>query len=405
LREKNVKVSRKWAAALIAPAIVAGGSLVVALPAAAVDLPDLTAQELLLLMDGDVTGFSGTVVKTSDLGLPVMELSSMVSQDDVDDMAERMPEGFEDLVPQLIDQNAVTQLVELAAGTHTMRVYASELGVRVQIMDPLSQRDLLVTKDTFWAYDADKAYALTGSADQDIAASLEASLLRWSQTLASPEDMVNALLEEAATSSSVTVGEDHRVAGRTAYQLIVEPTSSVSLIDSVVVSIDSETGMALDLKVYATSSSDVAVSVGFESIRFETPDASLFSFTPPPGTNVEVAEVPEELVTIAREYQSAEPTEETFESLKADLMELGGTNEFPQGVLMGEDWESVVQLEALPADFPIELLDTELFADLMVQVPGGRVFSTPVVNILLTDSGEVFAGAVTISHLVKIAAG
>ena len=76
-----MKFSSKWAAAFVAPAVVAGGSLVMALPAAAVDLPDVTPKELLMLMDGDVTGFSGTVTKTSDIGLPVMELSSMMSQD------------------------------------------------------------------------------------------------------------------------------------------------------------------------------------------------------------------------------------------------------------------------------------------------------------------------------------
>ena len=106
-----MKFSSKWAAAFVAPAVVAGGSLVMALPAAAVDLPDVTPKELLMLMEGDVTGFSGTVTKTSDIGLPVMELSSMMSQDAVDDMAEKMPEGFEDFVPQLIEQNSITQLV------------------------------------------------------------------------------------------------------------------------------------------------------------------------------------------------------------------------------------------------------------------------------------------------------
>jgi outer membrane lipoprotein-sorting protein len=404
-REIIVKLSRKWMAAFVAPAVVVGGSLVVALPATAVNLPDLTPKELLMLMDGDVTGFSGTVIKTSDIGLPVMELSSMMSQDDVDRMAERMPEGFEDLVPQLIDQNAFTQLVELAAGKHTMRVYASELGVRVQILDPLSQRDLLLTKDSFWAYDAGKAYALTGNIDQELASSYGASLMQWSTNLATPEEMVDALLAEVGDSSSLRVGADHWVAGRTAYQLVVEPTSEVSLIDSVVISVDSETGLALDLKVYAGSSADVAVSVGFDSISFEIPDSSLFSFTPPPGTTVEVATAPEELLAIARKYQGEEPTEETAEALKADLIELGGSEDLPAASVSGEAWESVAYMESLPADFPTALLDTELFADLMVTVSGGRVFSTPVVNILITDSGEVYAGAVSIDYLVKIAAG
>jgi hypothetical protein len=72
---------------------------------------------------------------------------------------------------------------------------------------------------------------------------------------------------------------------------------------------------------------------------------------------------------------------------------------------MGEAWESVTVMESLPVDFPRELLSTELFADLMIAVEGGTVFSTPLVNILLTDAGKVYAGAVTLDHLVEIAAG
>jgi len=400
-----VKFSRKWTAAIVAPALVAGGSLVMALPAAAVDLPDVTPAELLMLMEGDVTGFSGTVIKTSDLGLPVMELSSMMSQDAVDDMAEKMPEGFEDFVPQLIEQNSFTQLVELAAGTHTMRVYASELGLRVQIMDQMSQRDLLVTQSEFWTYDAGKALAVTGTFDPQSVSSLESSLLEWRQGLASPEELVDSLLAEVGSTSTLSVGQDHRAAGRTAYQLVVEPQSEVSMIDSIEVSIDSETGMALDVKVFSRTRAEVALHVGFESIQFEIPDAALFSFTPPPGTTVEVWETPEPLIAIAQKYEGAEPTEANFEALKADLALLSDTEDVPATTVIGEAWESVTVMESLPVDFPRELLSTELFADLMIAVEGGTVFSTPLVNILLTDAGKVYAGAVTLDHLVEIAAG
>lgn len=399
-----MKMSRKWTAAVVAPALVAGGSLVMALPAAAVDLPDVTAKELLALMDGDVTGFSGTVTKTSDIGLPVMELSSMMSQDAVDDMAEKMPEGFEDFVPQLIEQNSFTQLVELAAGTHTMRVYASEVGSRVQIMDQMSQRDLIVTPTEFWAYDAGKAYAVTGSLDTQTRSSLKSAALGGQEMAASPEEIIDSLLEEVGASSDLSVGQDHRIAGRTAYQLVVEPQSPVSLIDSVVVSIDSETGMALGLEVFSRNSSTVALEIGFDSIRFETPDAGLFSFTPPPGTTVDIWETPEPLTTLVDTYADQDPTEDTLRALAADLEALSGTEDVPETRVVGEDWETVMVMDALPADFPAELLETELFADLMVDVAGGTAFSTPVLNILLADSGKVFAGAVTLDHLVKVAA-
>jgi len=399
-----VKLSKKWTASFVVPSVIVLGSVAFAMPAAAVDLPDLTPQELLSLMDGEVTGFSGTVVKTSNIGLPALEMSSMMSQEQVDEMAERMPEGFEDLVPQLIEQNALTQLIELAAGTHTMRVYASELGVRVQVLDPLSQRDFIVNENEFWAYDAGKATALTGTFDPQMQATLEESLLQLQVDDASPEAVVDALLEEVSDSTVLSVGDDHSIAGRSAYELIATPLSDVSLIDSIVVSIDSETGMALDVKVFSVEQSEPAFALGFESIRFETPDAALFSFTPPAGTTVEVQQFPEELRELSEEYAGREFTEAELENLSADAKAQWEAQGLPAGDIVGENWESIVYLASVPADVPLDMLETELFADLMTDVDGGKVFSTPVVNVLITDSGEVYAGAVTIAHLLAVAA-
>jgi len=399
-----VKLSKKWTASFVVPSVIVLGSVAFAMPAAAVDLPDLTPQELLSLMDGEVTGFSGTVVKTSNIGLPALEMSSMMSQEQVDEMAERMPEGFEDLVPQLIEQNALTQLIELAAGTHTMRVYASELGVRVQVLDPLSQRDFIVNENEFWAYDAGKATALTGTLDAQMQATLEESLLQLQVDAASPEAVVDALLEEVSDSTVLSVGDDHSIAGRSAYELIATPLSDVSLIDSIVVSIDSETGMALDVKVFSVEQSEPAFAIGFESIIFETPDAALFSFTPPAGTTVEVQQVPEELRELSEEYAGREFTEAELENLSADAKAQWEAQGLPAGDIVGENWESIVYLASVPADVPLDMLETELFADLMTDVDGGKVFSTPVVNVLITDSGEVYAGAVTIAHLLAVAA-
>jgi outer membrane lipoprotein-sorting protein len=399
-----VKISAKWTAAFVAPSVIAAGAIFAAAPASAIDLPDVTAEELLLIMDGEMVDFSGTVVKTSNLGLPALEMSSMMSQDAVDDMAERMPEGFEDFVPQLIEQNALTQLVELAAGTHTMRVYASDLGMRVQVMDQMGQRDLLVTEDGFWVYDAAAATAWSGSADDVTQSSLEDAKRQWQQELASPEELVNALLDEARLSSTVSVGQDHEVAGRSAYQLIVSPNSSVSLIDQVVVSVDSETGMALDVKVFSREDSEAAFEVGFESIRFATPDADIFSFTPPPGTTVIVEEVPEALRALQAEYAGRTLTEADREQLRADLRAAAEAEGMPSPELLGDEWESVMYLAQVPSDIPLEMLETELFADLVTEVAGGVVFSTPILNVLVTDSGEIFAGSVTIAHLQSLAA-
>lgn len=412
-----MKISKRWApAALVATAITAG-TIALPMQANAVDLPDLTPQQVMLLMEGEIQGFSGTIVKTSELGLPPLQMSSMMNEDMIKEMEEKLPEGFEDFVPSLIEQNAITQAVELIAGTHKIRVYASNEGARVQVLDTMSQRDVVINKDEFWFYDSRKATAITGAivpvdqaeldaAQTEAEAKLQEYAAQIQLDISNPEAVANYLMEQIGESTSVSVGKDHRVAGRTAYQLIAQPNANNSLIESVIVSVDSETGMALDVKVYSKEQEAPAFEVGFESISFEVPNASMFSFTPPAGTIVETMEVPAELEAelekLKAEGDLSDLTEEQKAALKAEIEAKYG--EVPNAELIGEGWESVMYLSAIPAQVPMELLENELFADLMTTVAGGKVFSTPVMNILITDSGKVYAGAVTIAFLQEVAA-
>ena len=413
-----MKISKRWAPALIVPAVIAAGAIAVPLQANAVDLPDLTPQQVMLLMDGEITGFSGTIVKTSELGLPPLEMSSMMSEDMVAEMEEKMPEGFEEFVPSLIEQNAITQAVELIAGTHKIRVYASELGMRVQILDPMSQRDLIINENELWIYDARNATAMTAAIDYELSeadkaefesearAALEEYSAQLQLDLSNPEAVANYLMEMIGETTEVSVGKDHLIAGRTAYQLIAQPNAANSLIESVIVSVDSETGMALDVKVYSVEQAEPAFHVGFESISFETPDASLFSFTPPAGTTVETLELPAELKSeleaLESEFEAKEYTEADLQAKKAELEAKYADQPKPE--MIGEGWESVIYLPAMPQGVPMDMLENELFADLLTQVEGGKVFSTPVLNVLVTDSGEVYIGAVTIDFLQEVAA-
>ena len=413
-----MKVSKRWLPAIIVPAVIAAGAVAIPMQANAVDLPDLTPQQLMLLMDGEVTGFSGTIVKTSDLGLPPLEMSSMMDEEMIAEMEEKMPEGFEDFIPSLIEQNALTQAVELIAGTHKIRVYASEVGMRVQILDMMSQRDLIINQNEFWSYDARNATAITGSLDFEVSESDKAEMQAELQAqlddyaaqiqldISNPEAVADYLMAQIGETTDVSVGKDHMLAGRTAYQLIAQPNADNSLIESVVISVDSETGMALDVKVYSIEQETPAFHVGFESISFETPDASMFSFTPPPGTTVETMEIPAELEAqleaYKAEYEAKGYTNEDNAAMRAELEARYADQ--PKPAMIGEGWESVIYLPAMPQDVPMDLMENELFGDLMIQVAGGKVFSTPVLNVLVTDAGAVYAGAVTIEFLLEVAA-
>jgi outer membrane lipoprotein-sorting protein len=411
-----MKISKRWVPAAVVASLITAGTIVLPMQANAVDLPDLTPQQVMLLMDGQIQGFSGTIVKTSELGLPPIQLSSMMDEDMIKEMEEKLPEGFEDFVPTLIEQNLITQAVELIAGTHKIRVYASPEGTRVQILDPMKQRDLIVNKDEFWFYDSRKATAITGTFDMEInqadvdkaEADAEAKLAEYAASIqldiSNPEAVANYLMESIGESTTVSVGKDHMVAGRTAYQLIAQPNADNSLVESVVISVDSETGMALDVKVYSVEQEAPAMHVGFESISFEIPAASTFSFTPPAGTTVETFETPADLEAELEKLKAegASMTEEEKLAYKAELEAKYADQPKPE--VIGQGWESVMYLSAIPSEVPMELLENELFADLMTTVSGGKVFSTPVLNVLITDSGEIYAGAVTIAFLQEVAA-
>ncbi len=394
-----MRISKRWVPSIAVPAVIAVGAIAVPLQANAIDLPDLSPQQVMVLMQGaDVTEFSGTIVKSSNLGLPTLEFSSMMSEDSIAQMEEKMPAEMADFVPAVIESNTLTQAIELISGSHTIRVYVSgQDKLRAQILDPMSQRDLIVNGNEFWVYDAKMATALTGTVDIEAdpakQAEAEQKVLDYADSIAldlsSPEAIADYLVSMVDETSQIEVGKDHSVAGRSAYQLIISPDSPNSLVASAAVSVDSETGMPLKVEIFSTTQVEAAMTVGFESISFGSVDQGLFSFTPPAGTSVETFDADELMATLDG-YEKPEGYNSDYEVPS-------------EPEVLGSDWDSVVHLAALPADIPQDLMATELFADMLTQVPGGKVFSTPLVNVLLTDSGEVYMGAVTIDYLLSLA--
>jgi outer membrane lipoprotein-sorting protein len=392
---------RKFVPAAVVASLITAGALAIPVQAQAVDLPDISAEDLMSSIDVNVTGFSGTVVTSSNLGLPALEMSSMVSQETIDQMAEQMPEGFEEFVPEVLEQNLLTEAIAFAAGTNTVRLFASEEGLRAQILDPVSQRDIVVTETEFWAYDDSDMTALTrdfsGEFERD---SLEQSVTGMSIDATDPRAVADFLMEQAGPNTSIAVGDDHMVAGREAYRLVLSPNSDVSLVDAVHISIDFETGMPLGVQVYSTTQADPALAAAFTQISFDVPDSSLFSFTAPPGATVEELTFPEPIERIIADIEAGTLTEAEAE---ARFDELG--DEFAPTTTadtIGEGWETVMVLNEVPEIVPIDMVENELFADLMTEVAGGTVFSTPLGSILITNDGRVFAGAVTVDHLLSV---
>ncbi len=385
-----MKISKRWIPALIAPAVV-GAVAAFPMQASAVDLPDLSPTELMVMMQGaKPVEFTGVVLKTTNLGLPALELSSMLSEEEVERMREKTPEEFADFVPEVVASEELAKAMELITGEHRVRIFVGETGMRAQILDRMSQRDLIVNQEAVWTYDSREQVATYATIDQSKVEDNKLIAIRQMEwyaaeigiDLTNPQAVADYVMSQIGDSSEVTVGVDHYKAGRTAYELIVKPNSSVSLVDSVVLSIDSETSVPLAATVYSVEQTEPAIQVGFESISFADQDENLFTFTAPAGTevtNLDEMQVPE--------YEA--PEKQPIEGEK------------PQ--MVGEDWDSVVVMPAGDVSVLAEIQDNQLLSSLLKPVSGGVAFETPLVKVLITNDGRIFAGAVTLSHLQKLA--
>ncbi|MCU1585736.1 MAG: hypothetical protein JWM49_2292 [Microbacteriaceae bacterium] len=353
----------RWIPAMAVPVLIASAAVAVPLSAnAAVSLPDKSPQQLLALVaDAKVTALSGTIQQTSDLGLP-----------------------------QLPDTGAgagstASSLLELLSGSHTARVYMDgRTNLRMQILDKLAERDLIRSGSDLWLYDSsDKK--VTHSVLPGDPAGARSTAPGVSLT---PEELATQLIAAVDPSTKLTVGSDLRVAGRTAYELVLTPKATDSLLSSVSIAVDSATGLPLEVSLNARGQKSTAASIGFTSISLAKPDASLFAFTPPAGSTVT-----QQPISPRSDAKHTGPTQ-------SPTAAPGDTTARP--TVMGKGWSAVV---AVPASPKISaLLGSPLYSQLTSAVGGGRLLHTSLVNVLVTSDGRIFAGSVPAARLQAAAA-
>jgi outer membrane lipoprotein-sorting protein len=344
----------KWMPAVAVPAVIAVGVLAVPLQAgASTDLPDLTPREVLELVAGStVDTFSGTLEQSSELGLPELPSTGDAATGEAADA------------------------LDLLTGSHTVRIYQDGADQRrVQVQDPLSERNLIQNGADVWVYDsADNTAAHTRlPADADAQANPERSY--------TPGELADAFLTEVASTTIVGLGDNTRVAGRGAYELLLTPNSADTLVGSVAIAVDAETGLPLRVTVTAADATEPAISVAFTSLSLDAPAADLFSFTPPAG-----ATVTEEILPAKPDRAHAAPPE----------VDANGAT------VIGTGWDAVVAVPADASDLT-ELTASPLYSQLTEAVDGGRAVSTTLLSVLVTDDGRVFAGAVSVERLQAVA--
>lgn len=237
--------------------VLVGGSLLVSgITADAAPLPDRSAAALLAdVQQAQLTGLSGTVVQTADLGIPQLPGIGGTSSSD---------------------------LTSLISGTHTLRVwYAGADKVRLALLGNLGESDVIRNGTDLWTWSSkDNTASHRKLSDSDQGAGLPKNLP------ATPQHAADEFLKALDPTTTVTTDSNVVVAGRSAYELVLAPKDSRSLIDRVTVAVDGEHHVPLRVQVYAKGLDTPAFSVGFSSVDFGMPDAAQFAFNPPPGTKV-----------------------------------------------------------------------------------------------------------------------
>lgn len=343
----------RWLAPVLVGGVVAAGVAVPRL-AGATDagdpLPARSAAQLLSdVSTAHVDGLSGTVVTTTRLGLPQLPTTST--------------------------GGSAVSLKTLLAGSTTARVWQSGTDrLRLAVDAPFAEYDVVRNGTSLWTYDS----ASTGVDHVALPAESGTAQPTPDQASLTPQQLADQVLAAVSPTTDVAVGRTSVVAGRRAYELVLDPKDPGTLVQTVRIAVDGQTRLPLRVQVYGTSQSLPAVEVGFTSVRFTSPDASVFSFTPPAGSTV---------------------TEKALPAKRAE----GSTEPAAPGAgpaVVGTGWTTVVE----QAGVTVPASAQGMLDQVARPVPGGRVVTSALVTLMLTDDGRLLAGAVPAARLEQLAA-
>ncbi len=339
--------------------------------------PSNPEQVLALVAGHTARQFSGTVEEKADLGLPSIPSQALGPASNSSSLG------------------SAATILELLTTSHTARVYADgPTKLRVQVMDQLAERDAVRNGRDAWTYDSKTntaTHVVLPSGESETKGSAPGTSAPTgapSVAALTPDQLAQRFLAAAGPSTNVTLGPATTVADHAAYTLVLTPKTSGTLVASVQISVESQTGLPLSVDVYAKGQSDPAFHTAFQKLDLHAPDASVFAFTPPSGATIKQEQLPAPKAgsgSAAKPTASPKPTEHARSGLTA-----------------AKSWDSVV---VIPANkVPPGFTDSAIVKQLASPVADGRLLSSSLVNILITNDGRVIAGAVPAATLMAAAA-
>jgi outer membrane lipoprotein-sorting protein len=298
------------------------------------------------------------------------------------------------------------------------------------LLGQLSEDDLIHNGTDLWSYDSKGRTVTHKTLTPDESDQVGSSLADTAPSL-DPQAAAEKALAAIDPTTVVVVDRTARVAGRAAYQLQLTPRDTRSLIGSVQIAIDAATSVPLRVQIFAAGASSPAFQVGFTSVSFNVPNASIFQFVPPAGATVEQDTAP-----FGDTLNNSPFGNGAFEI--RTKVTAGGNG--PAGTLvtpanpanvtperktteLGKGWTGVIKITnampALPADIGsssngplassgpdgggITVRRHSPLDDIATAVPGGQLITTALLSIFIADDGTLYIGPVSAANIEKVA--
>ena len=351
----------RWLVPLAAVLAIAATTLVAGNASADEKLPPRSAEQLLVdLQQADIDGLSGMVQQSADLGIPALPGVS------------EQGSGFSSLI----------------SGTHTLRVaYAAPTSRRWPCWETSRSRRSPGTAPTCGPGPAGTTRSPTppstrgrrsrrdGGIDKDLPADAPKT----------PQEAASGFLRSASDTTTSSVATDTMVAGRAAYELVLQPKQTGSLLSSVRIAVDGTEHVALRVQVFAGEPGRARRRDRLHRGRLRDPGRL--------GVRVHPAGGCEGHRGAARGPRRGSKAERGR----------GDAREQAEPTVVGEGWTTVV-VGKLPADEPSSASRGRRTADLqayLAQLPevsgtwgSGRLLAGTAFSVVITDDGRVAAGAV-----------
>ena len=217
-------------------------------------LPSRTPAQLLAALAAKTSAppLTGTVVETASLGLPAL--------------------------PSTGDPASLSSLL---TGSHTIRVwYSDPAHYRIAVPQSMSESDVIRNGSSAWLWDS------TDNTVTHLALPSDAAVPPLPSTPLTPQQAAEQALARVGPTTAVSVDRNVTVAGQAAYQLVLAPKSSSSLVGQVRIAIDAQHNVPLRVQVFAKGATSPAIQVAFTSVSFARPAPGNFAFSPPAGATV-----------------------------------------------------------------------------------------------------------------------